>query len=316
MEKYVLDKIEERSIEDLIPYFDHPFQVYEGKKLDELTESIKAQGIISPLIVRPHSEQDKKYEILAGHNRRIAAGNANLTKVPVIIRYDLKGKDDEALLVVIETNLIQRSFKDLSYGERAKAIFMYHEALKRQRRRSDLTNQTGKALAEASEFRQVGEKLNSDEETARNFELSPRTVSRYLQIYRLSKPLLDRLDKDEFAFDPAINISYLREAEQKHLDSLLGESDKYKLTMKNADAMRKASAKSKKALSKTAIKEIVGKRATTKKEDSPVITVLTKLTTTIIRKYSSIDSPTEDDTKKLIEDLRNALDAAIAELTT
>ena len=318
-------KMESMDVDNLIPYSNHPFQIYEGKKLDELTESIKAQNILSPLIVRPHSNQEGKFEVLAGHNRLVVAKKLKMNKVPTIILYNLKDSDDEALLVVIETNLNQRSFKDLRYSERARAIFMYHNAMKKQLRRSDLTNQADKELDDAHKFRQVGEKLNSDEETALNFELSPRTVSRYLQIYRLSEQLMNRLDNNEFAFDPAISISYLKELEQKHLDEILGDTkENYKLTMRNAKSLREASAKSAEALSKTDIEKIIGKETKTKKEViassqeemSFVVKVLTKLNKivipNIIAKYSNIDNPTKNDNKNIIESLRQAVDATIA----
>lgn len=106
------------EIDSLVPYSNHPFKVYEGERLADMVRSIKEMGVLLPIIVRPL--EDDTYEILSGHNRVNAAKLAELSEVPVIIKTGLN--DDDAKLIVTETNLIQRSFSDLSHSERAIAL--------------------------------------------------------------------------------------------------------------------------------------------------------------------------------------------------
>ena len=121
----------EVDISQLVPFSNHPFKLYEGPRLNDMVESIKEYGVITPLIVRP--KEDGKYEILSGHNRANSAKIAGLTKVPVVIKEDLT--DEEAMLIVTETNLIQRSFSELTHSEKARILTERHDAIKEQGRR-------------------------------------------------------------------------------------------------------------------------------------------------------------------------------------
>lgn len=329
-EPHFSNEIRDLNIDDLVTYSQNPFDSYEGMRLDEMIESVKERGVLIPIIVRPHTEQKGKYEILSGHNRVNAARNVGLTCIQAVVRNDLTEKDSESALIVIETNLNQRSFKDWKYSERANAIFMYHEVLKRQGKRTDLLNEVN-TLLESKTSRQVGEKLSSDEETAKNFGLSARTVSRYLQVHKLSEPLLERLDNNEFAVDPAINISYLNKNEQEYLNTLLGKQDKnYKLTMKNSKVLRKASADCKISLTQKAIENIISQIPTSKPKEiksrmenflckfpavaKPVEELTSTMIPNIILEYSKTENPTEEDSKELIQRLKTALEVTINKL--
>ena len=124
------------ALTDLIPFENHPFKPYNGHQLLALMESIKANGVIVPIIVRPLSEPNK-YEILAGHNRVKALKELKRDTVPALIRNDLT--ETEALLVVTETNLIQRQFDEMLHSERARAITVHYEAMRNtQGYRTDL----------------------------------------------------------------------------------------------------------------------------------------------------------------------------------
>ena len=103
------------QIDRLVPFKSHPFKLYEGKRFTDMAESIKANGVMLPIIVRP--SENSTHEILSGHNRVNAAKAAGLDTVPAIVREGLT--EDEAKLIVTETNLLQRSFADLSHSERA-----------------------------------------------------------------------------------------------------------------------------------------------------------------------------------------------------
>ena len=129
--------VTEIEISSLVPFANHPFKLYEGERLNDMVTSIKELGVILPVVVR--LKDNNVYEILSGHNRVNAAKIAGLEKVPSIIKEGLS--DEEANLIVTETNLLQRSFSDLSYSERAIALSMHHKAIKQQGKRNDLINE-------------------------------------------------------------------------------------------------------------------------------------------------------------------------------
>lgn len=155
------DNINQREIEisKLLPFEKHPFKLYEGERLENMVRSIKDIGIILPIIVRP---KGLLYEILSGHNRVNAAKKAGLTKVPAIIKENLE--DEEAMLIVTETNLMQRSFADMLHSERATALSEHHKALAAQGKRTDILKEIDTMLKaddirERATSRQCGEKI-------------------------------------------------------------------------------------------------------------------------------------------------------------
>ena len=127
------------SIDKLRPFSRHTFKLYEGQRFTDMVGSVKANGIFIPIIVQPIEFEDGFYEILSGHNRTEAAKAAGFTEIPAVIRKHLTR--DEAMLIVTESNLIQRSFANLSHSERAAAMSMHHEAIKSQGKRTDLINE-------------------------------------------------------------------------------------------------------------------------------------------------------------------------------
>jgi ParB family chromosome partitioning protein len=202
-----------------------------------MVESIRANGVLAPLIVRPHPEEGGKYEILSGHNRALAAREAGLDAVPATIK---EGLDDEAaLLVVMETNLVQRSFADLCHSERAAVIATLYEAMKNNPGyRSDL-----REAVEDPTSAHIGPRLTSREKLALQFGLDKNTIMRYLRVHKLSQPLKERLDNGEIGFLAAELLSFLRPNEQKALDALLGEGKR--VYIKQAQTLREESAKGK-----------------------------------------------------------------------
>jgi ParB family chromosome partitioning protein len=148
--------------------------------------------------------------------------------VPVVIKDKLT--DEEAALIVTETNLMQRSFSDLCNSERAIALVAHHKTLKRQGARTDLINELEKLLT-PHEIRdnetscQVATKLISLEKVGKNYNLSKRSVARYLRLNELILKLLERVDNEEIAFIPAVSLSYLRESEQRELETAISEND-------------------------------------------------------------------------------------------
>lgn len=233
------------NLDDLVPFANHPFKLYEGERLDDMARSVREHGVIVPVIVRPHTEEEyaDMYEILSGHNRVNAAKIAGLTEVPVVIKKGLT--DNEAKLIVTETNLMQRSFADLTHSERAIALKTHMDAIKEQGKRTDLLGEI-KILSNPHEIKEnetsdpLGRKLESREIAAEKYGLSSTNVSRYVRLSNLMKPLLDRTDSDEIPFRAAVSLSYLSKAEQTALDTAL-DTAAYKIDMKKAESLREFS---------------------------------------------------------------------------
>jgi ParB family chromosome partitioning protein len=231
-------------IVELVPFEGHPFRLYEGERLDDMVESIRENGVLVPIIVRTKGD---KQEILSGHNRVNAAKLAGLTHVPAILLGNIS--DEEALIYVIETNLLQRSFADMAHSEKAAVIALQHSKLFSQGKRNDILNEL-KMLefplndSENETFHQVGEKLRSDVRVAEMYSLSKINVSRYLRINQLINELKIRLDNGGIAFIPAVTLSFLKESEQQEL-ARCAEINKFSIDMKKADTLRAFSEKGK-----------------------------------------------------------------------
>lgn len=169
--------------------------------MDELVESIRVHGILSPLLARPKGEG---YELVSGHRRRLAAQKLGLSTVPVLVR---KMTDDEAVILMVDSNL-QR--ENLLPSEKAFAYRMKLEAMKHQ----------GKATS-----RQVVGKLESADEVGQVNGESGRTIQRYIRLTNLVPPLLQMVDDGRIAFSPAVELSYLTRDEQAELWDLIGRED-------------------------------------------------------------------------------------------
>ncbi|TYQ17826.1 UNVERIFIED_CONTAM: ParB family chromosome partitioning protein [Acetivibrio alkalicellulosi] len=232
------------EITKLEPFEKHPFKLYEGERFENMVRSIKELGIIVPVIVRPKGEN---YQILSGHNRVNAAKKAGINKVPVIIKDNIN--DEEAMLIVTETNLMQRSFSDMLHSERAASLTQHHKALSAQGKRIDLLNDI-KDMLKSDEIRDdttschSGTKLRSNCEAGKTFNLSGRTVSRYLRVYQLIKELKDKLDIEEIPLLGAVELSYLNEVEQQLVDVILSEH-KFKVDVNKTKVLRDYSQKEK-----------------------------------------------------------------------
>jgi len=162
----------------LFPYKNHPFKPYQGQRFDDMLESIRANGVLVPIIARPIDEFT--YEILSGHNRVEASKAAGLETIPAIVKEELS--DEEALLIVTETNLIQRSFSDLSHSERAVTLSMHYDAIKKQGKRTDMifeieTMLNASNINEHETCTQIGNKLKSIEKVGNEYGLSKNSIA-------------------------------------------------------------------------------------------------------------------------------------------
>ena len=185
----------------LSPFAKHPYQVREDAAMDELVESVRTYGILSPLLARPKGEG---YELVSGHRRRLAAQKLGLPTVPVLVR---EMTDDEAVILMVDSNL-QR--ENLLPSEKAFAYKMKLEAMKHQ----------GKATS-----RQVVGKLESADEVGQMNGESGRTIQRYIRLTNLVPPLLQMVDDGRIAFSPAVELSYLTRDEQAELWDLIEQED-------------------------------------------------------------------------------------------
>lgn len=184
----------------LSPFEKHPYQVREDAAMDELTESIRVHGILSPLLARPKGEG---CELVSGHRRRLAAQKLGLPTVPVLVR---EMTDDEAVILMVDSNL-QR--ENLLPSEKAFAYKMKLEAMKHQ----------GKATSG-----QLVQKL-SVEKVADEANENYKTVQRYIRLTNLVPPLLQMVDDGCIALSPAVELSYLTRDEQAELWNLIGQED-------------------------------------------------------------------------------------------
>lgn len=205
-----------------------------------MVDSIKELGVIAPIIVQPG--QNGLYGILAGHNRHNAARIAGIKKIPAIIKEGLT--EEEAMLIVTETNLIQRSFEDLSYSERVAAISERYKAMKKQGKRNDLINGIKRLATEKIENditpHQLETRLRTDKKLGQEYNLSRNMIARYVRLSQLNKSLLSRLDNGEIAFMTAITLSFINNDKQQMIKEVIAQNS-FKVDMKSAELLRKYS---------------------------------------------------------------------------
>ncbi len=190
------EQVQQIPIGELFPFKDHPFKVLDDESMQRTVESVEQYGVLSPLIARPRPEGG--YEIISGHRRKHAAELANLDTVPVIVR---NMEDDAATILMVDSNL-QR--EHILPSERAFAYKMKLDAIKNQGARSDLTS--GQIVQKS--------KL-SIERVAEDAGEGYKTVQRFIRLTNLIPELLDMVDEKKIAFNPAVELSYLDESQQR-----------------------------------------------------------------------------------------------------
>lgn len=194
------EKRTELPLSDLHPFEGHPFKVLDDELMEQTVESIKQIGVVSPLIVRPDPEGG--FEILSGHRRLHAAQLAGLETVPVIVK---EMDDDAAIIFMVDSNL-QR--ENILPSERAFSYKMKLEAMKHQGERADLQSETTS--------RQLGEKLQTSVAVmSEEMGESQRQIQRFIRLTNLIPEILDMVDEKKIAFNPAVELSYLKPSEQK-----------------------------------------------------------------------------------------------------
>ena len=182
-------------LSELHPFEGHPFRVIDDEEMQKTVESVKQYGVLTPVIARP--DPDGGYEIISGHRRLRASELAGLDKLPVIVR---EMDDDTAIILMVDSNL-QR--EHILPSERAFAYRMKMDALKHQGKRVDLTSS------------QLETKLRADEEIAEQTGQSRAQVQRFIRLTELIPEIRDMVDEKKIAFNPAVELSYLKPEEQR-----------------------------------------------------------------------------------------------------
>lgn len=240
--------------EKLKPFENHPYHVKDDDEMMDLTESIKENGILSPLIVRPI--ENNEYEVISGHRRLHAGIKAGMDKVPVLI-YEMDR--DAAAIALVDSNIHR---DNVLPSERAFAYKLKMEALSHQGKRTDLTSA------------QVEPKL-STEIIGESEKVSRETVKRYIRLTKLLPELLKYVDEGRIAFTPAVELSYLNDIEQRDLIEVI-ESEDCTPSLSQAVRMKKLSQKGK--LNDDKILEIMSEEKANQKERI-------KIPTERVRKY-------------------------------
>lgn len=209
-------------------YHDHPFTLYTDKRLDDMVESVKENGILNPIIVL--KKEDGDYEILSGHNRVNAARLAKINTVPCIVKENLS--DKQAYTYVIETNLMQRSFSDLLPTEKALVLKIRYEKIASQGKRNDLKNEIellDKGIIEKED--KIG-KADSRKTLGKEYNLSGASIARYLRLNELSDSWKQDVDNEKIGLTMAVDLSYLPKEIQEYLYQ---QCEELELTLKSSD---------------------------------------------------------------------------------
>ena len=211
-------------------YHDHPFTLYTGKRLSDMVESVKENGILNPIIIL--KKEDGAYEILSGHNRAGAARLANLKTVPCIVKENLS--EEQTYTYVIETNLMQRSFSDLLPTEKAFVLKMRYEKIASQGKRNDLQkdiNNLEQGIIEKESKEE--DKTDSRKVLGKEYNLSGASIARYLRLNELSDSWKKEIDNEKIGLTMAVDLSYLSKEIQEYLYQ---QSEELELTLKPSDA--------------------------------------------------------------------------------
>ncbi len=295
MLNFELEQTQERMLEMefsmMEPFPNHKFKLYEGQQLMDMVESIRQCGILLPIIL--WHTKDERYIILSGHNRCNAARLVGLKKAPVIIKEDLTY--EEAVLIVTESNLRQRSFGDMSHSERAYCLAQHYDALKAQGKRNDLLNEIEILInphisGGDSTSVQCEQKLENREKVGQEYGLSASKVGRYIKIASLIEPLLTYVDSGEIPFLAAYNLSFIEDTKRQEKIAELMEANHYKINIKKAEVLRNYYETQK--LKDAVITQILSGEKTKKPKSNRVQSF--KVKPAVITKYFTVDQSSKE----------------------
>lgn len=221
------NQIKQIPLDMLVPFHNHQFSLYNGERRDDMVESIRKNGVMTPIVCRPNPNGSDTYEILIGHNRWNCSKIAGLETIPAIIKEQLT--EEEAQTYVDESNLIQRGFNDLKISEQARIIARRYSEMFSQGKRNDIINEI-RALNGESESNG-----NSREKVAEEYGLGRNTIARLVRISKLCDGILAWLDKGQLAVRAGVELSYLAAEEQSTLLEI-NTADNNDMLMKISEA--------------------------------------------------------------------------------
>lgn len=293
--------ITEMELSKMESFPEHKFKLYEGKRFDDMVESIREFGILMPIILW---KKEEHYIILSGHNRVNCGKVAGLIKAPVIIKEDLSY--DEATLIAIETNLCQRSFSDLSESEKAYSLYQHYIALKSQGKRSDLILEVQNLLnpnklRDCSTSAEISRSSDKRQKLAEEYQLSRDQLVKYIRVGEyLESNLMQLLDKKVLSLSIANTLSFIVERNKQNLIAKIIKEKDYKVDGKKAELLRQYYEN--RTLTEERIEQILSGEKTRKPPSSKVQPV--KIKATIVSKYFS-----KEQSQKEIEEV---IDKALA----
>ncbi len=270
----------------------HPFRLYDGERLDDLVESVKANGILIPTIVRKieKDENGYEYEMLAGHNRQNAAIIADLEVIPCIVKENIT--DEEAWIYVIETNVMQRSFTDMLPSEKAAVLALRYSKMFSQGKRNDIIEELKRLenpdyIRENSTCGSDCHKLKSRDKVGAEYSLSGRSIANYVRANSLITALKVRLDNGELTLAVSVELSYLSTEVQQYIENVLIENE-FKVDVKKATVLRSYDDK----LTEDSVYEILsGEKARKSRADTPPPI---KIKHTVYSKYFAPNTKTSE----------------------
>ena len=233
------------SIEKLHPFESHPSKVQDNEEMERLAESIRENGVVSPIIVRPKENTEDEYEIISGHRRVMASKKAGITKIPALV---VSIDRDTAAIVLVDSNLHR---EHILPSEKAFAYKMKLEAMKHQGWRSDLTSD------------QVGRKLETAEMIAEQSDDSKTQIRRYIRLTYLIPEFLEQMDEGKIAFSVGVELSYLNEQIQY---DVLEQCEMNDCTPSYSQAFQLHKAEREGQLTKAVIEGIMGEEKANQKE--------------------------------------------------
>lgn len=231
------NQVKQIPVEQLIPYHNHQYTLYEGERRDDMVESIREHGVMTPIICRPHPDEDKvgMYEILIGHNRWNCSRLAGLEYVPGIIKENLS--EEDAQTYVDESNLLQRGFNELKISEQARVISRRYFEMFSQGKRNDIINEIRMLSGDAP----LEKKSNSREKVGEEYGLSRNTIARLVRISNLIDNIKQWIDDKSISVRAGVELSYLDEDAQSLLYDFNSNEDgtmKYKISEAQAKDLR------------------------------------------------------------------------------
>ena len=217
--------------EKIVPFHNHPFRLYEGKRFDDMVDSICEHGVLIPVIVQKIADG---YEMLSGHNRWNAAKIVGIKEIPAIVKENLTER--EAYAYVIETNMLQRSFDDLLPSEKAAVLAERYEKVMCQGRRNDILEEI--AMLNGMDAPETCghnvHKSKSRDAVGEDYGMTGRNIARYMRLNQTTDQIMKMVDEGTMTMVTAVELSYLSEEEQKQVCTVL---DEHGGKIKNAQAV-------------------------------------------------------------------------------